>query len=128
MESKRNTVQRQLIFAAVKELGKHAAAEQVYDYITLKHPSIGRATVYRNLSRMAEAGELLSIGTFYGATHYDHQVHQHYHIICDECREIFDIEGDFSDLNERIKGAAGFDFIRCNISFSGLCQKCQQKA
>jgi len=69
---KRNTVQRQLIFDAVKELNIHATAEQVIEYLAKKHPSIGRATVYRNLNTMSESGELLRIGSFYGSTHYDH--------------------------------------------------------
>jgi Fe2+ or Zn2+ uptake regulation protein len=123
--SKRNTIQRQLILDAVKELDIHATAEEVYKYLVAKHPSIGRATVYRNLSQMAESGEIMNIGDFYGATHYDHQCHPHYHIICEKCKRIFDIDDDFSDINERVKNVAGFDGINFNLTFRGLCQVCK---
>ena len=122
---KRNTVQRQLIYDAVKELNIHASAEQVVEYLAQKHPSIGRATVYRNLSYMSETGELLRIGNFYGTTHYDHNCHEHHHFICSNCKRIYDVEGSVSDIYERFSGTQGFDITECNISFSGLCWECK---
>ena len=122
---KRNTVQRQLIFDAVKDLNIHASAEQVVEYLGKKHPSIGRATVYRNLNYMSETGELLRIGSFYGTTHYAHNCHEHYHFICDSCRRIFDVEGSISDIYERFD-TEGFDITECNVSFSGLCWECKE--
>jgi Fe2+ or Zn2+ uptake regulation protein len=122
---KRKTVQRQLIFDAVKELNIHATAEQVVEYLAQKHPSIGRATVYRNLNYMAETGELLRIGSFYGSTHYDHNLHEHFHFVCSQCRKIFDIEGCLSDVFNRFKQTQGFDITDCNISFGGLCWECK---
>jgi len=68
MANKRNTVQRQLILDAVRELDIHATAEQICEYIHKKQPSVSKATVYRNLNQMTESGELLNIGYFYGAT------------------------------------------------------------
>ena len=123
---KRNTVQRQLIYDAVKELNIHASAEQVVEYLAQKHPSIGRATVYRNLSYMSETGELLRIGNFYGTTHYDHNCHEHHHFICSSCKRIYDVEGSVSDIFERFNGTQGFDITECNISFSGLCWECKK--
>ncbi|MDR2889363.1 MAG: transcriptional repressor, partial [Lachnospiraceae bacterium] len=70
MSARRNTVQRQVILASLQKLNIHATAEQVYDDIIKTHPSISKATVYRNLGQMADAGELLNIGSFYGAVHY----------------------------------------------------------
>ena len=122
---KRNTVQRQLIFDAVKELNIHATAEQVVEYLAEKHPSIGRATVYRNLNYMSESGELLRIGSFYGSTHYDHNCHEHYHFVCSNCRRIVDVEGSLADVFDRFKGTEGIDITDCNISFSGLCWECK---
>ena len=122
---KRNTVQRQIIFDAVKALNIHATAEQVVEYLAEKHPSIGRATVYRNLNYMSESGELLRIGSFYGSTHYDHNCHEHYHFVCNNCRQIVDVEGNLADVFERFKNTEGIDITDCNISFSGLCWACK---
>jgi len=127
MKNKRNTLQRRLILIAVEELGIHATAEQVYEHVVKVHPSISKATVYRNLSQLAEAGELLSISNLDDATHYDHQCHEHYHFICDACKRIFDVEGNLSDVIGRFTDTNGFDITNCNISFSGLCWDCQAR-
>ena len=125
MENKRNTIQRQLILGAVKELDIHATAEQIIEHLTHNYPSIGRATVYRNLSQMADSGELLRAGSFYGSTHYDHNCQEHYHFICSACRRIFDVEGSLSDVYKKLKHTVGFDIDNCNISFSGFCWECK---
>jgi len=122
---KRSTVQRQLIFEAVRELNIHATAEQVVDYLAKKHPSIGRATVYRNLSSMAETGELLRVGSFYGSTHYDHNCHDHYHFICGQCRKVFDVEVTLPGLVDNFGRPEGFDITECNVSLTGLCWECK---
>ena len=127
MDTKRNTIQRQLVFSAVKELNIHATAEQIYEYVARNHPSISKATVYRNLGQMVESGELLNIGIIYGAAHYDHNCHKHYHFICEDCRRIFDIEGDFSDILDRMNGINGFDIKNYHLSLNGLCQDCRCK-
>ena len=125
MDSKRNTIQRQLIFDAVRELDIHATAEQVYEYVQKKHPSISKATVYRNLNQMSETGDLLNIGSFHGSTHYDHNCHEHYHFICERCKRVIDVDGDFSDIRRKIKNTERFDILNCCISFSGLCGECK---
>jgi len=118
-------VQRQLILEAVRDLNIHATAEQVVLHLAKTHPQIGRATVYRNLSNMAETGEILRVGSFYGSTHYDHNTHEHYHFICSKCRQVSDVEGDLSDIMGRFAGTEGFDIIECSISFSGVCWECK---
>ena len=124
MDNKRNTIQRQLVLAAIKELNTHATAEQVYEYVVQKHPAISKATVYRNLSQMSETGEILNIGNFYGSTRYDHNCHEHHHFVCEGCRLVFDVEGDFSDIPGRIRNAEGFDITSYHLSFGGLCRDC----
>jgi len=124
----RNTLQRQLILNAVAALNIHATAEQVYDYINRTHPAISKATVYRNLNQMAQAGELLNIGSLSGSAHYDHNCHEHYHFICKECERVFDIDSDFSDIIERAErntSKGEFEIMDCHISFSGLCRACK---
>jgi len=126
MDNKRNTIQRQLIFDAVEELGIHPTAEQVFGHVAGKCPSISKATVYRNLNQMAESGELLNIGVFNGSSHYDCNCYSHYHFVCDECKQVFDINDYFPDICARIKNMEGFDISSHNISFSGLCRVCNK--
>jgi Fe2+ or Zn2+ uptake regulation protein len=125
MSSKRNTVQKQLILDAVGQLDIHATAEQVYEHVALAHPSVSKATVYRNLRLMAEAGELLNIGSFNGSTHYDHRCHEHSHFVCERCKRVFDIEGDFSDIASRAGKTNGVTINAYHLFFSGICQECE---
>jgi len=124
MENKRNTIQRQLIYDAVKELNIHATAEQVFEYVVKKYPTISKATVYRNLSQMAESGELLNAGNLLGSTRYDHNCHEHYHFACEACKKVFDVEDDFSDVIEKLRSNSGFAVAYGGISFIGVCKGC----
>jgi Fe2+ or Zn2+ uptake regulation protein len=125
METRRNTIQRKLILDAVKALDIHATAEQVYEYVSDTHPSVSKATVYRNLNQMAEAGELLNIGSIKGAAHFDHNCHNHYHFICDKCQRVYDVNDFFPEIYERITGMDGFQINGHSLIFSGVCAECK---
>jgi len=123
MEKKRNTIQRQMVYNAVKELNIHASAEQVYEHVVATHPSISKATVYRNLSQLSDSGELLNIGSFYGASHYDHKCHEHYHFICEVCKCIIDVDFCFPDVKKYTQ-TDGLDIRGHSLSFFGVCNEC----
>ena len=55
---KRNTIQRQLVIAAVRFLADHPTADEVYERITMEYPDISKGTVYRNLNSLVESGLL----------------------------------------------------------------------
>ena len=120
-------MQRQLILDAVRELNIHATAEQVCAYIHKKQPSVSKATVYRNLNQMTESGELLNAGYFYGATRYDHNSHEHSHFICEDCKRVFDVDGDYSDIIGKTMKTNDFEITSCRISFAGICRECKNK-
>ena len=123
MENKRNTIQKQLVYNAVKDLDIHANAEQVYQHVAAIHPSISKATVYRNLGQLSDSGELLNIGNFYGTTHYDHNCHEHYHFICQKCKRVVDINSSFPDV-KKLTEMDGLKIKGHSLSFFGLCNEC----
>ena len=127
MVKRRNTVQRQLIFDAIKSLDTHASAEEIYEYVVQAHPNISKATVYRNLNQMVKSGELLNIGDFDGSAHYDHNCRKHYHFMCEDCRRIFDVEDDYFSVTVRFEKIGGFDIMDYRLTFSGLCWTCKAK-
>jgi Fe2+ or Zn2+ uptake regulation protein len=127
MNSKRNTVQKQLILDAVGELNSHATAEQVYEHVAAKCPTISKATVYRNLRQLADQRKLLNIGTFYGVTHYDHKCHEHSHFVCEQCGQVHDVNEDFADILNRAGKTPGVKISGFQLHFSGLCDKCSGK-
>ena len=105
----------------------HATAEQVYEHVFKKHPTISRATVFRNLGQMSDAGELLKIGSFYGSVHYDHKCHNHYHFVCDACKWVYDISACGHDINSELADMDGFEVKGYHLSFNGLCRNCKSK-
>ena len=57
----RHTIQCALVLEAVDSLRDHATAEEVFEAVAKEHPHIGRGTVYRNLQKLAEAGEIQKV-------------------------------------------------------------------
>ena len=121
----RNTIQCALVLEAVNRLRCHATADEVYAAIVKEHPSVSRATVYRNLNGLSERGEIRRIEIPDGPDRFDHQRHEHYHVKCAECGRVFDVDMDYlADLEEKIKDAHGFRFTGHNIIFTGICPEC----
>jgi len=124
--SKRNTIQRSLVLEAVKELQCHATADEVYDTIVKKYPSISRGTVYRNLNLLSNIGEIRKLEIPNGADRFEHQCHDHYHVRCVKCGRVFDVEMDFiPDLEKNIKDTHGFEFSGHDLVFKGTCFECK---
>ena len=58
MTSRRNTIQKDLIRHAVYEMKRHVTANEVYEFIKERYPTIGKGTIYRNLDILAEEGAI----------------------------------------------------------------------
>ena len=57
----RNTIQRQIVLQAVNQMHNHPTADAIYAVIAAQHPTISKATVYRNLNQLASQGEILRV-------------------------------------------------------------------
>ena len=126
--ARRNTIQRSLVLEAVNKLKCHATADEVYNEIIKEHPTISKATVYRNLNLLSEMGEIRRLEVPGCADRFDHISSNHCHVKCEGCGRIFDVDMDFvSGLESGIKDAHGFDFSGYDIIFHGLCPACKEK-
>ena len=122
----RQTVQKNMIYAALCEMKNHPTALEVYEHVRAAHPSISKATVYRVLNRMAEQGTILRIPVAEGAQHYDHQTHPHYHVCCDVCGRMDDVEmPPLGDLCDAVKERHGYQLTDYTVLFRGRCGDCQ---
>lgn len=128
--AKRNTIQRQLVIAAVRFLADHPTAEEVYDRITLEYPDISKGTVYRNLNSLVENGLLNKVSVPSGADRFDHILARHYHIKCTECGTFMNVENfDYiPDMDEKVAAVTGYQMNHHDIVFSGICPECQKHA
>lgn len=123
---RRNTIQRELVLGAVRELHNHATADEVYECVVSKYPSIGKGTVYRNLNILAEEGEVRRIEISGGPDRFDHNCAEHYHVACMKCAGVFDVDVDnLPDLIANIRDKHGIDILSYDILFKGICPDCR---
>ena len=125
--TKRNTIQRSLVFEAVNKLQCHATADEIYEAIVTEHPNVSRATVYRNLKLLSEIGYIRKIEIPGGADRFDHRCHDHCHVKCEKCGRVFDVDMEYiTGLEKSIKDDRGFTFTGYDILFRGVCPDCQE--
>lgn len=125
---KRKTIQSTLVLNMVNKLHNHATADEIYHEILKTYPAISRGTVYRNLQRLCDTGEIRKVEIPGGADRFDHLCHDHYHVRCVKCGRVFDVDlAHISNLESSIKDAHGFTFTGHNIVFNGICPECKEK-
>lgn len=122
---KRKTIQSSLVFEAVNKLQCHATADEIYSEIVKDYPTVSRGTVYRNLQRLCEMGEIRKREIPGEADRFDHLCHDHYHVHCVKCGHVFDVDMDYiPDLEKSIRDSHGFAFTGHDIVFKGICPQC----
>lgn len=129
MNSPRHTLQREIVFQEILQIQGHATADMIYDRIHLSHPSISKATVYRNLKALESQGKIMRIDVPDGADYYEARKHDHYHIKCTCCGRIFDASLPYMPQLLELEQAADKDFklFTCSLLFEGQCPDCQKK-
>ena len=122
--------QREVILDTLKRNPVHPTAEKLFEIIKEEKPdsNIGIATVYRNLRRMADSGCIKRISGLEDAEHFDHNIHTHYHFLCEHCNRVFDINAAVApEVIENTEIETGFKITDYNIVFRGVCKECQRK-
>ena len=119
------TAQKMAVIRALEEAGRtHPTAETVYALAKRHLPSIALGTVFRNLTKMAETGEVIKIALPDGADRFDMDVYDHMHILCVKCGKIYDIEE--KDVKVEISSVpAGAELIRFDVMAKCICADCK---
>lgn len=106
----------------------HPSAETVYLNVKKEFPNISLGTVYRNLSLLAELGEIQKISTGVGPDRFDGNPNPHYHFLCSECGSVIDLEMEGIDHIDIIAGNQFDGKINGHITyFYGKCADCLKK-
>lgn len=123
---KRNTIQKKLVLETVRKLHSHPSAEQVYDCVSAEHPTISKATVYRNLNSLVEDGLLQKIAMPCEADRFDDTVEEHYHLRCLGCNQVMDLPMEYQrELNEKAAQNSECTIEAHNLLFIGWCKHCK---
>ncbi|MBO5214624.1 MAG: transcriptional repressor [Clostridia bacterium] len=124
VNNERHSKSRDVIYETLAGTKTHPDAEWVYETAKRTCPSLGIATVYRNLKRLSEKGQIVAIETSNGSVHYDACVKEHAHFICEKCGKILDI--DFPEVPFTEAENAGYEVHRGKVVLYGLCPHCKQ--
>ncbi len=121
--------QRQMIFSFLMTRKDHPTADVVYQNIRQNYPNISLGTVYRNLTLLAERGEILRLQVGDGVDHFDGDTSRHCHFVCSDCGSVTDIQLDgleelFSKAQQEFDGRID----RQSTCFYGVCGKCLDKS
>lgn len=88
------THQRIVVYQAIRCTDKHPTAEQIYDVLKEKNPSISLATVYKTLETFVENRLINKVSTPQGTMRYDARTEHHNHIYVSNTNEILDYEDE----------------------------------
>lgn len=128
MAALKHSRQRESIRKYLKETTTHPTADTVYENMKLIYPNISLGTVYRNLSLLAELGEIRKLTNYGGADRYDGHIYPHSHFICTECGKIMDLKVEINDaLLKEVGDNFSGQIIGCSARFFGLCEDCMKK-
>lgn len=82
--------------------------------------------MYRNLNILVDQGLAKRVSLGGSLEHFDACTHPHYHLICEKCSGIFDIEMPLdSRLNSIVTQETGFTVTGHQLHFYGICPNCK---
>ena len=126
----RLTPQRVELIRLIAASEGHPSAARLYNQIKVQFPTMSLATVYKTLDLLKELGEVLEIG-LRDDSHYDgNKPYPHPHLICTKCQKIMDGELDSAVENivQEIEQNFGFQILKHQLDFYGICPDCQNKS
>ena len=118
--------QRETILKVLRSTDTHPTANWIYTKVREQLPNISLGTVYRNLSALAAAGEILALDVGDGFEHYDGDISPHLHLNCRKCGCINDVILK-EDVSAKKAKEHGFIPETSIYVVYGICKKCNQK-
>jgi Fe2+ or Zn2+ uptake regulation protein len=127
--------QRNLILDIVRSTDTHPTADWIYRKAKLTMPSIGIATVYRDLSMLANAGDIKKISVSGAEDRFDRDTSEHSHFRCRECGALIDLkpisQKAYDELRDMVKmtfDVSDDDVVLGETLLTGTCERCRREA
>ncbi len=120
--------QRDAIMNYLSTHKTHPTADMIYNDIKIEFPNISLGTVYRNLTLLTEMGYIRKLSCGGSSEHFDGDISDHNHFICNNCGNIFDLKMENLDFLDSL-ASNGFDgqIDGHNIYFYGMCKNCMDE-
>jgi Fur family ferric uptake transcriptional regulator len=134
--SKRSSKRDLIVNVFLRQEG-HLTTDDLFDLIRREdsarsdgQPSlrISRATVYRTLQWMVDAGIARKVDFGEGRFRFEHSYRhpRHFHLICKSCNQSFEfLSSDIESLIEEVAGARNFAARQSVLQIHGTCEACR---
>jgi len=124
---KRSSKREQIVNVFLRQEG-HLSADDLVDLIRREDQRISRATVYRTLQWMVDAGIARKVDFGEGRFRFEHSYRQprHFHLICKTCHRSFEfLSSDIEALVEEVSAARSFTASQSVVQIYGTCEECR---
>ena len=127
----RATWQRTAVADLLERTEEFLSAQQIYAQLALEGSKVGLATVYRNLTLMAESGDVDMVRNAEGETLYRRcqAPSHHHHLVCRSCGTTVEVSGEpLEAWITQVSQEAGFTQVEHVAELFGLCATCSAQA
>ena len=125
--SKRSSKRDLIVNVFLRQQG-HLTADDLVDLIRQEDQRISRATIYRTLQWMVDAGIARKVDFGEGRFRFEHSYRhpRHFHLICKTCSRSFEfLSSDIEALIEEVATARGFAQAQSVLQIHGECDACR---
>lgn len=124
----KHSKQREIIKEFLMTRKDHPTADIIYMNVRKKLPNISLGTVYRNLTLLADIGEIRRLRVGDGVDHFDADTSIHYHFACTDCGSVTDLKMESIESITETAGAHFDGHIAGHMTyFYGTCSHCTGK-
>jgi Fur family ferric uptake transcriptional regulator len=124
---KRSGKRDQIVDVFLRQEG-HLSADDLFELIRREDQRISRATVYRALQWMVEAGIARRVDFGEGHVGFEHSYRhpRHFHLICKSCNRSSEfLSSDIEALIEEVAAARDFSARQSVLQIYGTCAECR---
>jgi len=128
----RLTAQRALILEDLYHHPGHRTVEDIFAHLGERLPGLNRATVYRTLGMLRDAGVLATFSGPDGITEFELiglPAERHHHLVCHECGAEYALDPlPVERFGGEIRSATGFRPDLNHLVIFGLCETCAERS
>ena len=123
MEKRIQTRQKTAIRDTFVEADRPLSPDEVLEGAQRHHPSLGKATVYRNIQSLVDEGWLQPVELPGDSTRYEVAGKEHHHHFqCNQCKKLYEMQGCIPQFKPKLP--RGFRTTGHEFFLYGLCSQC----
>ena len=123
------TPAREVILKIILKQKKHFEVENIYEIIKKENKSISRATIYRTINLLVQAGFIKKVLPCLEADCYETTYNQphHLHFVCIKCGKIVEMPSDeIEKIYNNMAQQIDFKITEFTFTAKGICKECQK--